>query len=499
MGRGKTGPGSALAASLALLGLTVLVATLAGAPAAGAIGFVHEWGGTGSGPGQFRFPVSVAVDPTGTVYVADSENDRIQRFDESGAFLGEWGGAGAGPGQFATPEAVDVDASGSVYVADKENFRIQKFTSIGAFLAQWGSHGSADGQFEAPEGIATDAAGNVYVADAGNDRVEKFTSAGAFVTDWGAPGKAAGQFDAPDGIAVDAAGNVYVSDSGNDRIQKFTTAGAFVSKWGKSGGDPGELDFPVAVATDAAGRVYVADAGNDRVEVFSGSGKLLDEWGVHGKAPGQFDSPVSIAAAAGGKVFVADAGNDRIQVFGKLSKPRYGKSVNLGVVSGVVRVHLPGSTKFTVLATDQQLPVGTIVDASHGRVRLSSSKGPGGGTQSADFFSGAFRVLQPKGGKPITVLKLENGLVCPIGKGKRELGGGLARSRNRGLWGSGKGNFRSVGKHGSATVRGTIWWAQDTCKGTLFRVKRGVVTIKDFTSGKTLKLHAGQRYLAPNG
>jgi hypothetical protein len=48
-------------------------------------------------------------------------------------------------------------------------------------------------------------------------------------------------------------------------------------------------------------------------------------------------------------------------------------------------------------------------------------------------------------------------------------------------------------------VRGTIWWAQDTCKGTLFRVKRGVVTIKDFTSGRTLKLHAGQRYLAPNG
>jgi DNA-binding beta-propeller fold protein YncE len=452
MGRGKTASGSALGASLALLGVTVLIATLAGAPAAGALGFVQEWGQTGAGPGQFRFPVSVAVDATGTVYVADSENDRIQRFDESGAFLGEWGGTGAGPGQFSTPEAVDVDASGNVYVADKGNFRIQKFTPTGSFLAQWGSHGSADGQFEAPEGIATDAAGNVYVADAGNNRIEKFTAAGAFVTNWGAPGKAAGQFDGPDGVAVDAAGNVYVSDSGNDRIQKFTTAGAFVTKWGKTGDDPGELDFPVAVATDAAGRVYVADAGNDR-----------------------------------------------IQVFGKLSKPQYGKSVNLGVVSGIVRVHLPGSTKFTVLGTDQQLPVGTIVDASHGRVRLSSSKGPGGGTQSADFYSGAFRVLQPKGGKPITVLKLENGLVCPIKKGKRELGGGLARSRNRGLWGSGKGNFRSEGKHGSATVRGTIWWAQDTCEGTLFKVKKGVVTIKDFTSGKTLKLHAGQHYLAPNG
>src|SRR6476659_8111477 len=124
MGRGKTGTGSALAASLALLGFTVLIAILAGAPAAGALGFVQEWGETGAGPGQFRFPVSVAVDAAGMVYVADSENDRIQRFDESGAFLGEWGGTGACPGQLSTPEAIDVDASGNVYVADKGNFRI---------------------------------------------------------------------------------------------------------------------------------------------------------------------------------------------------------------------------------------------------------------------------------------------------------------------------------------------------------------------------------------
>jgi DNA-binding beta-propeller fold protein YncE len=496
MGRGKTGSVGALAAWLALLCLTVLIGTAAGAPPAGAIGFVHEWGEPGSGPGQFAFPVSVAVDSSGTVYVADSDNDRIQRFDEAGAFLGEWGGTGAGPGQFATPEAVDVDASGNVYVADKGNYRVQKFTSTGTFLAQWGSRGSAAGQFEAPEGIATDAAGDIYVADAGNDRIEKFTPAGAFLANWGVPGKAAGQFNGPDGVAVDSAGNVYVSDSGNDRIQKFTAAGAFVAKWGRTGDGPGELDFPVAVAADAAGRVYVADAGNDRVEVFNGKGKFLDEWGVHGGAPGQFDTPVAIEPAAGGRVFVADAGNDRIQVFGKLSKPQYGRSVNVGVVSGVVRVHLPGSTKFVVLGTEQQLPVGTIVDAARGRVRLSSSKGPGGGTQSADFYSGAFRVLQPKGGKPITVLKLENGLVCPK-KGSRP--GPLSRTGNRGLWGSGKGNFRSEGKHGSATVRGTIWWAQDTCEGTLFKVKKGVVTIKDFTSGETLKLHAGQRYLAPNG
>jgi DNA-binding beta-propeller fold protein YncE len=494
MGRKKIGSRSALAAFFAVFCATVLLGAAA-ASSVGAIGFVDEWGESGSGAGQFGFPVSVAVDSAGTVYVADSENDRIQTFTESGAFLGEWGASGSGPGQFATPESIAVDASGNVYVADKGNYRVQKFTSTGAFVSQWGGHGAGAGQFEDPEGIATDPAGNVYVADAGNDRVEKFTATGASLISWGGLGRAVGLFDGPDSVAVDSSGNVYVSDSGNDRVEKFTETGAFVSKWGKTGDGPGEFDSPVAVATDSAGKVYVADAVNDRIEAFGGSGKFLSQWGTHGKAPGQFDTPVAIAPGETGRIFVADAGNDRIQVFGKLPKPQYGTSFNVGVVSGTVRVHVPGSTRFFVLGTEQQLPVGAIVDTDHGRVRLSSAKGPGGGTQSADFFSGTFRVLQPKGGKPITVLKLENGIVCPLKKRPAA----LARTKNRGLWGSGKGNFRSEGKHGSATVRGTIWWAQDTCEGTFFKVKRGVVTIKDFSSGRTLKLHAGQRYLAPNG
>jgi hypothetical protein len=162
----------------------------------------------------------------------------------------------------------------------------------------------------------------------------------------------------------------------------------------------------------------------------------------------------------------------------------------------VVKVHVPGTKGFYRLGTEQQLPLGTIVDTDAGRVRLTSSKAPNSdASQSADFFDGTFRVLQTKHGRPITVLKLENGLVCRKGKHGRA----SASRRQRGLWGSGKGNFRSVGRHGSATVRGTIWWAQDRCNGTLFKVKRGVVTIRDFTLHRTIKLHRGQHYLAPAG
>jgi hypothetical protein len=177
------------------------------------------------------------------------------------------------------------------------------------------------------------------------------------------------------------------------------------------------------------------------------------------------------------------------------SGPEYGKTFDVSLVSGSVRFHVPGSTGFHVLEGRRRLPVGAILDADRGRLRLTSAKTrDSSASQTAEFFSGTFRVLQTAGGRPITVLKLENAVVCP-----GRAGAAAARSANRGLWGSGEGNFRSVGKHGSATVRGTIWWAQDTCEGTLFRVKRGVVTITDFSSGKTLKLRAGEHYLAPNG
>ncbi len=89
-------------------------------------------------------------------------------------FVLTWGSQGTGDGQFASPDYIAVDGSGSVYVADRLNERIQKFDGTGTFLTQWGSMGTGDSQFSNPRGIAVDGSGNVYVAEEFNHRIQKF-------------------------------------------------------------------------------------------------------------------------------------------------------------------------------------------------------------------------------------------------------------------------------------------------------------------------------------
>ena len=141
---------------------------------------------------------------------------------------------GTGDGQFGETSVDDlaVDAADTLYAADRNNDRIQKFTPDGTFLSKFGSLGSSAGQLYSLESVAVDSSGNIFVADTGNHRIQKFNSSGASLTVWGARGTGDGQFEYPSGVAVDAAGNVHVADTGNDRVQKFDSNGAFIGKWG---------------------------------------------------------------------------------------------------------------------------------------------------------------------------------------------------------------------------------------------------------------------------
>ena len=201
--------------------------------------------GTGSSA-QFNYPEGVAVDSSGTVYVADNNNQRIRKITSAGvvttlAGSGTFGFAdGTGSAaQFYYPQGVAVDSSGTVYVADRNNHRIRNITPAGVVttLAGSGTGGFADGtgssaQFNQPYGVAVDSSGTVYVADTANQRIRKVTSAGVVTTLAGSSpygfadgtGSAA-QFSDPRGVAVDSSGTVYIGDNGNNRIRKITPAG----------------------------------------------------------------------------------------------------------------------------------------------------------------------------------------------------------------------------------------------------------------------------------
>jgi sugar lactone lactonase YvrE len=268
------------------------------------LGICNTTGGTGDG--EFKDPIGIALDSEGYIYVVDTVNNRVQKFSSNGQLIGWWGkdenrytgwhdpGSGAFPnrsggaenGAFDLPMGIAIDTDGYVYVSDSRNNRIQKFDSQGNYITKWGAEGHGDREFLMPLGIAVrrvNGANFVYVADYGNDRVQKFSSNGTFIRAWGADFSVDGAFYQPTGITVDEAGDIYVSETSvpiglawnetRDRIQKFRDDGVsieFVAAWGSTGSNPGQLFVPYDLAVSSIdGKVFVVERNNNRVQVFT--------------------------------------------------------------------------------------------------------------------------------------------------------------------------------------------------------------------------------------
>ncbi len=177
--------------------------------------------------------------------------------------------------------------------------------------------------------------------------------------------------------------------------------------------------------------------------------------------------------------------------------PKQGESVTVAPSGGVVLVDRPGPAGPTPLLAGSTVPTGSVVDTRYGRVELTSIANSAGQAQTADFQGAIFKVVQ-KPGRALTDLVLTGGnLASCAAASSRSATASLVRSKvARRLWGHGKGRFRTRGRWGSATVRGTYWLTEDTCKGTRVYVKRGVVGVRDFSKRRTIELWPGEQYLA---
>ena len=173
--------------------------------------------------------------------------------------------------------------------------------------------------------------------------------------------------------------------------------------------------------------------------------------------------------------------------------PIFHKTVVVKAISGKVRVRRPGSNDFVDLAGTEGIPLGSTVDTLAGVVELSSVPKAGGKPQAGRFYEGVFKVTQSGS---VTSLALTEPLASCRGGGRSAA---AAKKKQRHLWGDGKGSFRTAGKYSSATVRGTKWLVRDSCAGTLTRVVRGTVTVRDRVRAKTVVVAAGRSYLAKPG
>ncbi|CAG0927482.1 partial Serine/threonine-protein kinase PknD, partial [Planctomycetaceae bacterium] len=285
------------------------------------------WGSTGTEAGQFQSPHSVAVAADGSIYVADGFNHRVQKFNAQGEYvmsIGTPSGQTPNPptGTFNEPWGVAVAPDGSIYVADTWNNRIQHFTADGAFINSWGAQGDSGGQatgseglFYGPRSVAVDANGRVLVADTGNKRIQVFDKDGQFITQFGGGGLDQGRLDEPVGVAVGPQGNIVVADTWNGRVQIFDPNGQSIAAWDIDGWLEKELVGKPYLAVDAQSRVYVADEVSQRILIFDETGQYLGGFGQYGIDDRGFTLPGGIAVDADGSIYVADTGAGRMMKF----------------------------------------------------------------------------------------------------------------------------------------------------------------------------------------
>lgn len=185
--------------------------------------------------------------------------------------------------------------------------------------------------------------------------------------------------------------------------------------------------------------------------------------------------------------------------------PVAGRSLNVRSADGSVTVTPPGAPAPLPLTAAASIPVGSVVDASSGAVELTSARDDSGETQTGMFSGGAFQVRQRAADRPVTELVLRGYVPRDCDESRREVASSAAgrpalaarhRRGKRRLWGRGRGRFRTSGRHGSATVRGTAWLTEDRCDGTLVRVRRGAVLVHDRHRRTNVVVRAGASYLA---
>jgi sugar lactone lactonase YvrE len=316
-----------------------------------------------------NIPTGVAEDIVGTLYFADTNNNRVRKVVQptvinhdiistiagngSAGFSGDNGQGTAA--QLNGPSGVAVDTHGDVFVSDTGNNRVREILPSG-IIKTYAGNGASCGRNPAgatvtnnipatsaslcsPTGLALDHSGNLYISDSGHNRVREVTTAGIIKAFAGTGAYGSGgdggqatsaQLSVPTGLAVDALGNVYIADSFNSKVREVSggiiTTFAGTGSFGYSG-DGGKatkakLSLPTGIGVDPSGDVFISDTGNSRIREVTPAG-IISTYGGNGSygfsgdggpaTAAKIAAPTGAVAADGSAVYFADTGNQRIR------------------------------------------------------------------------------------------------------------------------------------------------------------------------------------------
>jgi uncharacterized delta-60 repeat protein len=457
---------------------------------------------------------AVAIQPDGKIVAAGDAGAgvAVARFNADGSFDPSFSGDGLlsslDHGVRGDASALALQPDGKILIAGSVGGRpaVLRYHADGAPDASF----SADGVAALERGIAAVAAlpgtggGLVVAARGGTSDISGSVFTTNYLARLNADGTPAGDLVTfttssgvraaalrPDGRVVLAADNLVQYAADGTRDPAFGTGGSVFAA-------------ADAIALDADGRLVAASAGEDGPTITrrDPAGELDATFSQDGERAvgidGAFedvtvapDGRIVAVGATGGDIVVA-----RLLAAGDpLPPPEAGDTVNVAADGGVLRVRPPGEQRFRRVRAAEQLPVGTAVDVTKGRVSLTTATGASGRVQTASFYGGTFRIAQPDGRRPVTELRLDRVTGCgaraSIAQQRKR-----KRKKTNALWGSGTGRFVTRGRYGSAAVRGTEWLTREQCSGTYIRVREGRVAVRDFARGRTVQLRAPRSYLA---
>jgi NHL repeat len=475
----------------------------------------------------------------------------------AGNGVNSFGGDGgpATDAQISVANGVVATADGGFLIADSNNHRVRRVGPDGIISTVAGTGGfgyngdnqpAAQALLNFPAGVAARPDGSFLIADNDNNRIREVSASGTITTVAGDGTRSFGgdngpatsaQLSDPSGVSLTPDGGFLITDKDNNRIRKVAADGTITTVAGTGtaggGGDGGpataaDLSAPIGVASIADGGFLIAELSGHRVRRVLPDGTITTVAGTGSPgfggddgpaAASQLNTPIGVDVTTGNDFLIADTGNQRVRIVDAGDPPPttpgppvLGSAVNVSVVRGTVLVAVAGTPAvgsgaraaqkgltFVPLTEARQIPVGSFLDTKRGTVRLESATPRRGRTQAGQFSGGLFQVRQSRrrAAKGLTDLRLKGGSFkrCAAGR-TASVRSSLSRRRIRRLRGNATGRFRTSGQRSSATVRGTVWTVTDRCDGTLTRVTRGRVVVRDFRLRRKIALRAGKSYLA---